>query len=315
MKPLVGVRYFVFLIFRIQTFTKLGKEFKYTLFRGFHRKIIITYFTKTKNNLMKAYKVFDQNWKCRDFQYEVGKTYRLENAGELIEPKMCERGFRACKKVNHCFSYYNFDVKNKIAEVELEGTILGLEEDKQCSNIITILKEVSWLEMLSLANLGLGCSGHSNSGHSNSGHWNSGHSNSGHWNSGHRNSGHRNSGDWNSGHWNSGDWNSGFFNSATPSKILVFGKMCDRSKWNNAEKPSFIFFKLTEWVCFSSMTDQEKIDQPKAYVCDGYLKTKDYRQAWKEAFESASESDISLLKALPNFNAKVFKEISGIEIA
>ena len=26
---------------------------------------------------IQAYKVFNPNWKCRDFQYEVGKTYQV----------------------------------------------------------------------------------------------------------------------------------------------------------------------------------------------------------------------------------------------
>ena len=283
---------------------------------------------------MKAFKVFDENWMCKEFQYEIGKTYKLEENGKLIEPRMCKNGFHACIKVNHCFSYYNFDTKNKIAEVELEGTILGLEEDKQCANIITILKEVSWSEMLSLANLGFGCSGHSNSGYWNSGNWNSGNSNSGncnsgYWNSGNwnsgnsnsgnsnsgdRNSGNSNSGDRNSGNWNSGDRNGGFFNTDTPQKILVFDKMCDMEEWINARKPEIIFFNLTEWVKLKKMTDQEKIDHPNAHVCDGYLKIKDYKQAWKEAFKNASEEDIKLLKALPNFNAKKFEIISGIKL-
>jgi hypothetical protein len=62
------------------------------------------------------------------------------------------------------------------------------------------------------------------------------------------------------------------------------------------------------------MSDKDKIDYPKAYVCDGYLKTYTYKEAWQKAFKSASKEDIELLKALPNFNAKVFEEITGIKI-
>ena len=38
---------------------------------------------------MKGYKAFDSGWKCRDFQYEIGKTYELPEGQEL---KMCQCG-------------------------------------------------------------------------------------------------------------------------------------------------------------------------------------------------------------------------------
>jgi hypothetical protein len=299
---------------------------------------------------MKAYKVFNSDWTCRGFKYEVGKTYSIKE-----QPVMCERGFHACKKVADCFNYYSFNPENKVAEVELSGIVLGENEDKQCASKITIIKELSWGEVLVLANSGNGNSGRSNSGRSNSGDWNSGDWNSGDWNSGdwnsgdwnsghrnsgHRNSGDRNSGDWNSGDWNSGDWNSGdwnsgdrnsgdrnsgdwnsgdqntgYFNSITPDNILVFNKKCKRQKWEEAEKPYFINNILTtEWISWSDMTDEEKKADPNAFVREGYLKTYSYKEAWQNAYSKASKEDIKLLKALPNFNADVFFEITGIKI-
>ena len=62
------------------------------------------------------------------------------------------------------------------------------------------------------------------------------------------------------------------------------------------------------------MSDDEKEDYPKAYVCDGYLKVYTYKEAWANSYKEASKEDIELLKALPNFNKKVFEEITGIKI-
>jgi len=173
-------------------------------------------------------------------------------------------------------------------------------------------------------------SGHWNSGDRNSGDWNSGHRNSGDWNSGHRNSGDRNSGHWNSGHWNSGDrnsgdrnsghWNSGYrnsgyFNSKTPDEILVFNKMCKISDWDYADKPDFIYeVQLTYWVDESDMSDADKIADPHFHVRCGQLRTRTYKEAWKHAWDNADPKDRILIKELPNFDADVFFEISGIDL-
>jgi hypothetical protein len=279
---------------------------------------------------LKAYKVFDPDWKCKGFQYEVGKSYSIKD-----NPVMCEKGFHACKKVSDCFSYCSFYPNNKVAEVELGGVILGEDDVKQCAQRITIIREISWNEMLSLANTGNGNSGNGNSGDGNSGDRNSGYRNSGNRNSGdrnsgygnagYRNSGYRNSGDGNSGNGNSGygnsgnrnsgDGNSGDFNSITPNTILVFNKECEREVWDNAPKPNFIDnVNIDTWVSWSNMTDDEKKSNKDAFVTDGYLKTVSYKEAWTIAYKDASKEEIKLLKALPNFNADVFEEITGIRV-
>ena len=257
---------------------------------------------KTKS--IKAYKVFNPDWTCKGFQYKVGETYEMSDS-----PRLCNKGFHACIKVSDCFSYYSFDPNNKVAEVLLMGEVVGLDGDKQASNKIKIVKEISWLDMLSLANAGIGNSGHSNSGDSNSGH-----SNSGDRNSGDRNSGYRNSGDSNSGDSNSGSFNVGHFNTTTPEVINVFNKPCNRSDWDSAEKPDFIYnLRLTEWIDWDSMTDDEKKADEHAFIRGGYLKKFGYKEAWKIAFDNKSDADLELLKALPNFDAVVFEEITGIK--
>ena len=134
---------------------------------------------------IRGYKVFDPDWKCRGFQFEVGKTFE-----EDVAPKCCDRGFHFCTKASDCFKYYNFDPNNKVAEVEALGVVSTNDEDsKCCTNKIHIIRELTWHEVLDLVNLGKDCTGYCNSGNRNSGDWNSGNCNSGDCNSGNRNSG------------------------------------------------------------------------------------------------------------------------------
>jgi hypothetical protein len=263
--------------------------------------------------MCEGYKVFNEDWQCQGFQFEIGKTYSIK--GQL---RMCENGFHFCQKLGDCFEWKSFDPKNKIAKVRASGQIIH-EETKSVCETIKILEEIPWNTMLSVVNIGSGNTGYGNSGDGNSGYRNSGHRNSGHRNSGDGNSGDRNSGDGNSGDRNSGDWNScnketGFFNSKSPSMINVFNKPCPVDVWEKARKPAFLYFDVCMWVAFEAMTDDEKKRYPTAETCDGYLKRLDYKDAFQASYAKASDEDRALLVNLPNFDADVFYEISGIRI-
>lgn len=90
---------------------------------------------------MKGYKVFNSDWTCIGFQYEVGKTYEMDE-----KPRICDKGFHFCKKLIDCFFYYPFDyTRTKIAEVEALGDIKGYNSDetsKCCTNKIRIIREI-----------------------------------------------------------------------------------------------------------------------------------------------------------------------------
>ena len=77
---------------------------------------------------VKGFKVFNPDWTCRGFQYEVGKTYE-----ENVKPSVCNRGFHFCKQAKDCFNYYSFDPNNKVAEVIALGEVAE-EDDKCCTN-------------------------------------------------------------------------------------------------------------------------------------------------------------------------------------
>jgi len=245
-------------------------------------------------NYTKGFKAFDKGLVCRGFQFEEGKEYFVDG-----EPVLCENGFHFCKDLVLTLEYYpDFD-NNEYAEVEAVGDIVYEEPTKHkcCTNRIRIVRVIPREELLKMvdgnSNSGNRNSGYGNSGNGNSGNRNSGNSNSGNRNSGNRNSGNRNSGDGNSGNRNSGDWNAcdyetGAFNSEQSDYIRVFNKPCLRSDWENARKPDFLYFDIDATI--------------------------GYKASLQKSFESADAEQIAMLKALPNFDADVFFEISGIRI-
>ena len=102
---------------------------------------------------MKGYKVFNPDFTCRGFQYEVGKTYKHD--GPMF---ICHSGFHFCREVADCFTYYAFDPQNKVAEIDAIGLVVS-DCDKSVTNEITIVREIPWEEVLELVNTGRGCAG------------------------------------------------------------------------------------------------------------------------------------------------------------
>ena len=214
---------------------------------------------------MKGYKAFNPGWKCRDFQYEIGKTYELPEGQTL---KMCECGFHFCKNPIDVFGYYPMNESVLIAKVEALGEIQQ-EGTKYVTDKIKIVREFTRNELQALI-----LDGDYNSGNYNSGHHNSGDYNSGHYNSGHCNSGHCNSGDH-----NSGDYNSGIFNTDEPC-MRAFNRETDIRHSDFINTLNYNFYTLCQRISNNSLQDE----------------------------------DIDRIKALPNFDAEIFKEITGISI-
>ena len=86
----------------------------------------------------------------------------------------------------------------------------------------------------------------------------------------------------------------------------------------NVRFPRFLYFEIAEWVPLKKMTPGEKNMHPEAEITRGYLKTYEYKEAFRKSFEEAKRKDdwpeqLALLKSIPNFDAKIFEEISGIK--
>ena len=284
---------------------------------------------------MKGYKGFDKDLKCKNYQYEVGMTYRMHD-----DIKVCKRGYHFCKELIDVMDYYNSHDGNRFCEVEALGKIKTDDNKKYCTNIIKIIREIPIEEVLKKVNSGSGNSGDRNSGSGNSGSWNSGSWNSGSGNSGSGNSGDRNSGDrnsgsgnsgsWNSGSGNSGDrnsgsgnsgsWNSGLFNTDEPNARLFNKmsnvKMSEIDIWRINNILSFIDKRDVKlvWKYTEDMTKEEKENYPEHTTTGGALMKVEVKADVQEEWERVSEDDKNFIKSLPNFDADIFYECTGIRV-
>ena len=162
-------------------------------------------------------------------------------------------------------------------------------------------------------------SGDRNSGDRNSGNWNSGNSNSGNSNSGNWNSGNSNSGNRNSGDWNATSFSNGCFNTVSP-KIYMFNKPTDWTfeRWLNCRARRLlndIDDCQLECVYLSDMTDEEKAAHPEAETTGGHLKERTTADNARKWWAGLSADDRNVILSLPNFDAAIFKEITGVDVS
>ena len=236
----------------------------------------------SKQKVVKGYKVFNPDWTCRGFQYQVGKYYEIPE-----KPVVCERGFHFCKNLLDCYEYYRFDENNKVAEVTAYGDInIDEYEKKYCTNKIKIEKELNWNEVLNMVNTGKNCTGF-------------------------RNTGDR----------NTGNWNTGCFNTVE-QKIFLFNKLSDwtMKDWINSEARS-IFYDIrispVQKINKKDMTEKEKEQHPEYQTTGFYLKelrSEEIAEERQKYWNQLSQKQKDIVMAIPNFDKEIFKEITGIDV-
>ena len=207
-----------------------------------------------------------------------------------------------CRKASDCFNYYDFNPKNKVAEVIAYGDIVE-SGDKCCTNKLEIVREIPWQELLTIVNTGKDCTGLCNTGNRNTGDCNTGNCNTG----------NRNTGDWNKSSCNTGCFNT------EEQKITLFNKPSNMTynDWLISDARYLlnrIQKEVVEWVYEKDMTDEEKASHPNYETTGGYLRVLDESECAQIWWDGLSETDKSTIKAIPNFNGEIFEECTGIKI-
>ena len=271
----------------------------------------------TVQNVVHGFKVFRPDWTCDPTGYNP-KQYtcpgKFEEEGEL---DVCGHGMHFCQTAADCFNYYSFNSENKVAEVIAYGEV-RTEGDKSCTDKLEIVREIPWDEVLRIVNLGKNCTGRCNTGNRNTGNRNTGDWNTGDWNTGNRNTGNRNTGNRNTGDWNKSSFNTGCFNTEE-QKILLFNKPSDMTyrdwyesdaRWLLNQIPK----DVVEWIWSDNMTDEEKEQHPEYKTTDGYLKVLDESECGQIWWGSLSDRQKNIIKAIPNFDAEIFFQCTGIRV-
>ena len=273
---------------------------------------------------MKGYKAF---WKnevgelctgglggSKETIWKIGETKRHEGAVDL-----CAAGFHFFTEKNFCFSfdfYKSLGRDTVICAVEASGDIKQ-DTEKCVASIITILAECTCELLKQIDNHRN--SGNMNSGYRNSGDRNSGNMNSGDMNSGYMNSGNMNSGDRNSGHMNSGYRNSGYMNSGNMNSGYMNSGDMNSGYMNSGDMNSGIF--NTDEPCMRSFNKPTKIKMSDFINSDKWINFdidpigKPYKDVWAEWWQKNNTPKmIERIQALPNFDAVIFEEITGINL-
>ena len=265
---------------------------------------------------MMGYKVFNSDWTCLGKQYSCPGVFEQEGALEL-----CKNGIHFCKELLNCFNYYDFDSDNHVAEVEAIGEIIVREDlGKCCTNKLKIIRELTQEEIFEKVNIGNICRGRGNSGDYNHGNYNSGDGNVGDFNSGDENKGFANSGGYNRGSRNSGNFNVGSFNSGCHNCGNGNSGNCNvgyynTGDWNNTDYSAGCFNttpdKFRMFNKSTNMTREEWRSSNAYTILSNMPDVIGCRQIWWEAISPELKSAVL---SIPNFDAEIFKEITGINV-
>lgn len=112
-------------------------EGNFSMPTSFMTELIELLFFNNMEEKIFAYKGFNEDLTCRDFQYEIGKEYEEENV--LI----CKSGFHACENPLDVLNFYGDILKDRFCKVEQSGIIMKGDK-KQASSKIKVISEIGF---------------------------------------------------------------------------------------------------------------------------------------------------------------------------
>ncbi len=90
-----------------------------------------------------GFKAMNADMTCRDYQFEIGKTYQIDNNKPL---ELCsDAGFHFCLNFETVFDYYNWN-SSRVFKIKTEAEVVT-EKDKSITKEITILEEIALEKM------------------------------------------------------------------------------------------------------------------------------------------------------------------------
>jgi len=159
--------------------------------------------------------------------------------------------------------------------------------------------------------------GNRSTGDYSTGDFSTGNRSTGDFSAGNRSTGHFSTGDYSTGDFSTGDCSisnhsTGHFSTIDYSGYGWFDKPCEK-QWSEIDVPNFNYFKVAYWIEEENMTDEEKEGNTTYKTTKGFLKSVDYKTAWKVFWRKTDEDNKKKFFNLPNFDWEIFTEITGLE--
>lgn len=286
------------------------------------------------SKIIEGYKVFNSDWTCRDKQYSCPGYFE-----EDVAPEVCIKGMHFFTNIEFYFRFFPLKKDVHIAKVIAVGDIDEGWFTNCCTNKIFIIEEIPLKTIMGklnpggganigYANIGEGNCGNNNIGDNNRGNNNIGINNCGNYNSGNSNEGYYNVGSFNMGYYNTGDHNigcnnSGYCNIGDYNTGSYNEISYSTGFFNTKEQPIYMFNKPTKLSSFMiyELEGMELVHQlmtlynidfyyNKNAICSSYCR-KLRNKVWHCGF---TEKQREAVLSLPNFDAEIFREITGINI-